>query len=114
MDIYYPQTTEYSKVLYTLSSLFSLIKVLYLIRVFRQFSFLAMMIIQVVYDVKYFFVLFGIFLMCFAMCYRILGIELSNYGRTPKMMSMFLATLRSAMGDFSIINPYTAFDVWDM
>ena len=45
LEVHYEEITDASKMLYSISCLLALAKVLYLIRVFRQFSFLAMMII---------------------------------------------------------------------
>lgn len=81
MDIVSDEITDTIKILYVFSNIFSLIKLLYLIRVFKQLSFLVMMVIQVMIDVKFFFILFFIFLLSFAICYRIVDVDVSYYGR---------------------------------
>jgi hypothetical protein len=84
-DIISERTTDMVQVLFTVSVMISLSKFLKLIRCFRQLSFLVMMIEQVVIDVKYFFVLFGIFLLSFGECYHILDINIAAYGRMPEI-----------------------------
>lgn len=65
-----------------------------------------MMMIQVVYDVVYFMLLFVIFILTFAECYHIVGVSTEAYGRVEPLFALFLGTLRMAMGDFSLIDPY--------
>ena len=66
IDIVSDEISDLNRVLFVLSMLFCLVKVLFLIRVSRQMSFLVMMVIQVIIDVKYFMVLFMIFIFIFA------------------------------------------------
>ena len=63
-----------------------------------------MMMIQVVNDVVYFMLLFVIFILTFAECYHIVQVNTEPYGRVHDLFALFLGTLRSAMGDFSIID----------
>jgi hypothetical protein len=70
-----------------------------------------MMMIQVVNDVVYFMLLFVIFILTFAECYHIVQVNTDAYGRLPAIAALFLGTLRSAMGDFSLIDPYHGFDI---
>jgi hypothetical protein len=39
-------------------------------------------------------------------------VDTSSYGRLPDTMGLFMAVLRSAMGDFSLIDPYQGFDLY--
>ena len=110
-DVSLESTTDFILVVYVVSVLISLSKFLKLIRCFKQLSFLVMMIEQVVMDVKYFFVLFCIFLLTFGECYHLLEIDIEVYGRMPEIAGQFIATLRSAMGDFAMINQKYSFDI---
>lgn len=38
------------------------------------------------------------------------SVDYSTYGRIPEMLAMGLATLRSAMGDFSVLDMRYGFD----
>ena len=55
--------------------------------------------------------LFLFFILTFAQCYQLLGVDASAYGRMNMLLAHIYSTLRSAMGDFSLINPYEGFDV---
>ena len=55
-----------------LTILFMIIKVLFLVRVFSSISFLVMMLIEVIRDLKTFLGLFLFFTLAFAECYRVL------------------------------------------
>jgi hypothetical protein len=106
------QITDLTRIMYVMSVLFSLVKCLFLIRVFRMFSYLVMMLIQVFKDVRTFLVLFLIFILTFAECYRLLDIDTSSYGRVQPLIACFLSVLRSSFGDFSIIDPKMTFDLF--
>lgn len=93
--------------------MFSLIKIVYLIRVFRQLNFLVTMLITVVNEVMFFILLFSIFVLTFAQCNHIVGVDISSYGRVPELLANFLAVLRCSMGDFSLIDPKYSFDIID-
>lgn len=62
-------------------------------------------------DVVYFMLLFVIFILTFAECYHIVQVNTESYGRVHDLFALFLGTLRSAMGDFSIIDPKQGFDI---
>lgn len=108
------QISDLNKIVFTVTVLLSLVKVMYLIRVFRNLSFLVMMMIQVVTDVKNFVLIFLIFNLTFAECFHIVNVDVSSYGRMPELLSLTISVLRAAMGDFSIIDPYVGFDPIDV
>lgn len=72
MDIVQTEITDYCKFFYVLTILFMIIKVLFLVRVFSSISFLVMMLIEVIRDLKTFLGLFLFFTLAFAECYRVL------------------------------------------
>jgi len=83
-------------------------------------SFLVKMVVHVVADLQYFVLLFLIFVLTFAECYHVLDVDIAPYGRRPAdkqtlvaFASHILATLRSAMGDFALIDMFQGFDVYD-
>ena len=41
-----------------------------------------------------------------------MDVDTTAYGRLPDTMALFMAVLRSAMGDFSLIDPYQGFDLF--
>ena len=47
---------------------------------------------------------FSIFVVTFSQCYRVVELDTSSYGRLPKQVALFIATLRSAFGDFSLMS----------
>jgi hypothetical protein len=71
--------TDLNKIVFTITVLLSLVKVLYLIRVFRSLSFLVMMMIQVMTDVRNFVLIFLIFNLTFAECFHIVQVDVSSY-----------------------------------
>jgi len=83
-DYYHSEITDLCKVFYIFTVLFCLVKVLFLLRVFKSISFLVMMIIQVIIDLGHFLIVFGIFVFTFAQCYRIVQLDTSNYDRLPR------------------------------
>mmetsp|Transcript_2769 Transcript_2769/g.4352 ORF Transcript_2769/g.4352 Transcript_2769/m.4352 type:complete len:174 (+) Transcript_2769:109-630(+) len=97
----------------SVSIIFTLAKMVYLIRVFRQLNFLVTMLITVVNDISYFMILFALFLFTFAESFHVLEVDVSSYGRAPSLLSYFVAVLRCAMGDFSIIHYTMGFDIQD-
>ena len=106
LDIYNNTVTDTMRILFSLSTMLSLVKIVYLVRVFRQLNFLVTMMMTVVSEVVNFMVLFFIFLMTFAQCNHILEVDHSSYGRMTPIVAHFYMVLRSAMGDFSLIDPY--------
>lgn len=71
------------------------------------------MVIQVMFDVRYFIVIYGIFSFAFAQMFYIVEVDVSYYGRIPKMLALFIACVRASMGDFSIFDPFVGFDPYD-
>jgi len=47
----------------------------------------------------------------FSECYQVVKIDITAYGRLPPLWANFLSTLRSAFGDFSLIDPKEGFDI---
>jgi len=72
LDIINPQISDELRILWCFSVMFSLIKILYLVRVFKQLNFLVTMVITVVNEIFYFILLFSVFLLTFAECNHIL------------------------------------------
>ena len=114
LDISSSEVNDACKILYVLSMIFALMKVLYLIRISKSMSFLVTMMIQVVADLNFFMLLFIILILTFAECYHILQVDILSYGRMPAIVAHWIATLRSAYGDFALINPYQGFDIYDL
>jgi len=57
--------------------------------------------------------LFSIFVIVFAACYRVVGVDVTNFGRIPYWLASIIVTLKSAMGDFGLIGSSDGFDVWE-
>jgi len=113
LDVSLDHPSDMMKIFLALSVIFSLIKIVYLVRVFQQLNFLVTMFITVVNEIYYFLILFTIFLLTFAEGFSILKVDISAYGRLPSLFSYAMSILRCAMGDFSIIDPYQGFDIID-
>ena len=111
LDFTSPNVTPTMKILFCLSILFTLVKVVYLIRVFRQLNFLVTMFITVVKEIYYFMILFTIFCLTFAETFHILEVDIESYGRLPGIVAHLISVLRCAMGDFSMINTSQGFDL---
>jgi len=105
-DIILDKPNDNVKIMFVLTILLCLIKIIYLVRVFKDFNLLVTMLIIVVQDLFYFMILFMIFITAFAECYHILIVDISAYSRTPTLFAHFMATLRLSMGDFSYLDPY--------
>mmetsp|Transcript_26610 Transcript_26610/g.40601 ORF Transcript_26610/g.40601 Transcript_26610/m.40601 type:complete len:194 (+) Transcript_26610:541-1122(+) len=60
----------------------------------------------------YFLILFGIFLLTLAESFSLVDVDVSAYGRIPRIGAYAMAVLRCAMGDFSILDPYQGFDLY--
>ena len=75
------------------------------------------MVIHVIADLRYFLVLFFIFVLTFAECYHILNVDIEPYGERMEhefpLGSHMIATLRSAMGDFALIDMFEGFDRYE-
>jgi hypothetical protein len=113
LDVYGERITDEMKILFSFSIMMSLVKIVYLVRVFTNLNFLVTMLITVCSEVVFFMMLFSIFLLTFAECNHIMEVDISAYGRLHPLLSHFLAMLRCAMGDFSVIDPYQGFDIID-
>merc|ERR1712226_385062 len=94
-----------------MSIMLCLSKVVYLCRVFSQMNFLVTMLMTVISEVMYFMLLFFIFLLFFAQCNQLIGVDVVPYGRCPHLISHVLAMLRCAMGDFAPIDMYQTYDL---
>ena len=77
------------------------------------------MVVRVMEDLQHFLVLFLIFVLTFAECYHQLGVDVAAYGSREAddqtfvaVASHILATLRSAMGDFALIDMLQGFDLY--
>ena len=114
LDIMNTHTSTLNRILFSCSILMSLVKIVYLVRVFKQLNFLVTMLIIVVNEIVFFFVLFSIFLLTFAECFNLLEVDVSTYGRLPRLMSHILSVLRCSMGDFSLIDSHSTFDMYDI
>ena len=99
------------KIMFSVSVILCLIKIVYLVRVFRNLNFLVTMVCTVIVEIYSFMVLYMIFLLAFAECYHILLVDISAYGRTPELAAHALATLRMSMGDFALLDPLQSFDI---
>mmetsp|Transcript_26614 Transcript_26614/g.40620 ORF Transcript_26614/g.40620 Transcript_26614/m.40620 type:complete len:304 (-) Transcript_26614:2409-3320(-) len=110
-DINEDYVDDKMKILFSIITLFGLIKVVYLIRVFRQLNFLVTMFITVVREICYFMILFTIFLFTFAITFNIVEVDIDSYGRVPALVGHFVAVFRCALGDFSMINIWQGFDI---
>jgi len=110
-DLLLDRPTDAMKIMFSISILLCLFKIVYLVRVFRNLNFLVTMLMTVIVEIYSFMVLFMIFLLAFAECYHILLVDISAYGRTPELAAHALATLRMSMGDFALLDPYQSFDI---
>ena len=113
LDLVNEEMTDELQIVASMSVMFTLAKIVYLIRVFRNLNFLVTMFITVVQEIFYFMILFTIFIFTFAESFHVLQVDRENYGRTPDIMAHFIQVFRCAMGDFSIININYGFDMID-
>ena len=86
-DVTKDRITDDIRILFVLSVLFSLIKFVYLVRVFKALNSLVKMLTTVVQEVKYFMVLFMCFLVTFAECNHIIMVDIGAYERTPALLA---------------------------
>mmetsp|Transcript_16574 Transcript_16574/g.25561 ORF Transcript_16574/g.25561 Transcript_16574/m.25561 type:complete len:191 (+) Transcript_16574:1498-2070(+) len=112
-DIYEDEVSDPTRMIVSMSVLLTLAKVVYLIRVFKQLNFLVTMFITVVKEISYFMILFTIFLITFAESFNVVEVDISTYGRTPRVFAYVVTVLRLAMGDFSLIHMSMGFDIVD-
>jgi hypothetical protein len=99
LDFYHTVISVELRVLWCFSIMLSLVKILYLVRVFKQLNFLVTMVITVIDEIIYFMVLFLVFLITFGECNHIIEVDASSYGRVPGILAHFFGVLRLAMGD---------------
>ena len=114
LDITRDRTDDEMRLVLAFSIMFTLIKVVYLIRVFRQLNFLVTMFMTVVGEIQYFLILFTLFLLTFAESFNRVDVDVEAYGRIPTLLAHFMNVLRCAMGDFSILHQYQGFDIIDI
>jgi len=112
LDIQNPKITDTMQILFALSTLLTLVKVVYLIRVFRQLNFLVTMFITVVHEIQHFMILFIIFIITFAEAFHVVRIDITPYGRINESLALVIAVLRCAMGDFAMVDMYQGFDLY--
>ena len=111
LDIVSEKVSDLMRILFCLSILMSLVKIVYLVRVFKSLNFLVTMLAHVCNEVIYFMMLFGIFLLTFAECNHIVLINISSYGRIPGLVAHLITILRCSMGDFSLLDSDETFDI---
>ena len=87
IDISNDKITDFGRMVISISILFTLAKVVYLLRVFRQLNFLVTMLMVVVNEIFYFMILFSIFLLTFAESFQTVQVDVSLYGRTPGILA---------------------------
>ena len=87
-----------------------MIKILYLIRVFKSLSFMVNMIGQVIKDLYSFFIMFSLFIFAVAQSFMVMETDVAAYGRVPEIFAQIINTIRVAYGDFSVIDPLQTFD----
>lgn len=99
------------RILWTFTCLLALIKTIYLIRVFQQLNFLVTMITTVLQDIVFFLVMFSMYLLTFAACFHLVGVDIACYGRMNEFVAHLIGVLRCAMGDFAMIDMALGFDL---
>ena len=113
IDVLNDEITDSCRILFVICLMFSLIKVLYLIRVFKSLSFLVKMLTQVILDLEAFFILLSIFIFVTAQSFTVMDTDMSSYGRLPTTVAQIISTFRLAFGEFTVIDPYVTFDYKD-
>lgn len=111
LDVSSEGVNDHLRVVWVISLILTLIKILVVITVFPQFNFLVIMITTVIKEVINFMVLFLIFCIIFAECYHICNIDASGYGRSPELLSHFISTLRGSLGDFAMLDIFQTMDL---
>ena len=105
LDITNDVVSDATKMLFCMSIMLCLSKVVYLVRVFKSLNFLVTMISTVIEEIVDFTILFAIFLFAFGEMNHVLDVDVNNYGRVPNIISHVLNALRTAMGDFATLDP---------
>ena len=110
MDIMNDIVSDYCRILFVFCLLFSLFKMLFLIRVFKSLSFLTKMVTLVGVELIPFMTLFLLFTIIVSECNQIIQVDISAYGRlnsdSSKLFAYFVQTMRSSFGDFSLFDRY--------
>ena len=78
-DIVNDTITNDMRIVFAFSIIFTLLKVVYLIRVFQKLNFLVTMFITVVKEIESFMILFSIFVLTFAESFSLIGVDVSSY-----------------------------------
>ena len=81
LDCLLVKPNDLIRIIWVLTVIFILIKLIYLVRVFKQFNFLVTMITNVVQEIGYFLVMFEMYLLTFAICFHIVDVDIASYGR---------------------------------
>lgn len=111
MDMVEPRTTDKIRIIYATAVLFTLLKFVYLVRVFRHLNFLMTLFNTVVKDVLQFLILYTFFVLTFAQSFSTLNVDQSSYGRVPALFANFVSVFRCSIGEFSILHPFMTFDI---
>jgi len=91
----------YSKILMIVVILTCLIKTLFFMKIFTNFSYIVTMIIGVVIDLKIFLVFFAILITMFSMIFNVISRnEAEEYQKIGYLAGNLFATFRLALGDF--------------
>ena len=91
----------YSKILMIVVILTCLIKTLFFMKIFTNFSYIVTMIIGVVIDLKIFLVFFAILITMFSMIFNVISRnEAEEYKKIGYLAGNLFATFRLALGDF--------------
>lgn len=91
----------YSKILLIVVILTCLIKTLFFMKIFTNFSYIVTMIIGVVIDLKIFLVFFFILITMFSMVFNVITRnEAPEYSKIGYLMGNLFTTFRLALGDF--------------
>lgn len=104
-------SNDFLRVIWTLSLLLTLVKILIVIQVFPQLNFLVIMFSTVTQELGNFMFLFAIFCMIFAECFNVCDVDVSGYGRTPPLMSHVINTLRGSFGDQGLLDVFQTLDL---
>ena len=91
----------WSKIVMIVTILTTLIKTLFFMKIFTNFSYIVTMIIGVVIDLKIFLIFFAILITMFSMIFNVITRnEAQEYKKIGYLMGNFFATFRLALGDF--------------
>ena len=85
----------YQRPLYGLATLFLWLKVFYFLRIFKQIGHLVRMIFAVMFQMRFFFVVFGFFVLAFTNAFYALS-DTKESGFTQNLMLTYFITMRKA------------------